>query len=61
MINKLQNLFEIALQQNVNKTVHEMKVAIGAVLYNSTVRREKITIFIVYKALTHGANTGWIK
>ena len=38
-----------------------MKVAIGAVLYNSTVRREKITIFIVYKALTHGANTGWIK
>ena len=41
MINKLQNLYGIALRQNVNKTVHEMKVAIGAVLCHSTELREK--------------------
>ena len=41
MINKLQNLYGIALRQNVNKTVHEMKVAIGAVLCHSTEFREK--------------------
>ena len=41
MINKLQNLFEIALRQNVNKTVHEMKVAIGAVLHHSTELKER--------------------
>ena len=40
LINKLQNLYWIALRQNVNKTVHEMKVAIGAVLYHSTEFKE---------------------
>ena len=35
MINKLQNLYGIVLRQNANKTVYEMKVAIGAVLYHS--------------------------
>ena len=39
-INKLQNLYGIALRQNVNKTVHEMKVAVGAVLYHSTEFKE---------------------
>ena len=40
LINTLQNLYGIALRQNVNKTVHEMKVAIGAVLYHSTEFKE---------------------
>ena len=40
LINKLQNLYGIALRQNVNKTVHEMKVVIGAVLYHSTEFKE---------------------
>ena len=40
MINKLQNLYGIALRQNVNKTVREMKAAIGAVLYHSTEFKE---------------------
>ena len=40
LINKLQNLYGIALRQNVNKTGHEMKVAIGTVLYHSTEFKE---------------------
>ena len=40
MINKLQNLYGIALRQNVNNTVRGMKVAIGAVLYHSTEFKE---------------------
>ena len=40
LINKLQNLYGIALHQNVNKTVHGMKEAIGAVLYHSTEFKE---------------------
>ena len=62
MINKLQNLYGIVLRQNVKKTVHKMKVAIGAVLYTvQNSRKQKIVIFIVYKALTHSVNTGRIK
>ena len=62
MINKLQNLYGIVLRQNVKKTVHKMKVAIGAVLYTvQNSRKQKIIIFIVYKALTHSVNTGRIK
>ena len=36
LMNKLQNLYGIALRQNVDKTVHQLKVAVGAVLYHST-------------------------
>ena len=62
MINKLQNLYGIVLRQNVKKTVHKMKVAIGAVLYTvQNSRKQKIVIFIVNKALTHSVNTGRIK
>ena len=43
MINKLQNIYGIALRQNVNKTVHEMKVPIGAVLYHSAKFKETET------------------
>ena len=35
MVNKLQNLYGIALRHNVNKTVNEIKVVIGTVLYHS--------------------------
>ena len=35
-MNKLQNLYGIALRQNVDKTVHQLKVAVGAVLYHCT-------------------------
>ena len=35
VINKLQNLYGIALRHNVNKTVNEIKVVIGTVLYHS--------------------------
>ena len=35
LMNKLQNLYGIALRQNVNKTVDQLKVAVGAVLYHS--------------------------
>ena len=36
LMNKLQNLYGIALRQNVDKTAHQLKVAVGAVLYHST-------------------------
>ena len=36
LMNKLQNLYGIALRQNVDKTVHQLKVAVGAVLYHCT-------------------------
>ena len=36
LMNKLQNLYGIAVRENVNKTVHQLKVAFGAVLYHST-------------------------
>ena len=36
LMNKLQNLYGIALRQNVNKTIHQLKVAVGAVLYHNT-------------------------
>ena len=35
-MNKLQSLYGIALRQNVGKTVHQLKVAVGAVLYHCT-------------------------
>ena len=35
-MNKLQNLYGIVLRQNVDKTVHQLKVAVGAVLYHCT-------------------------
>ena len=36
LMNKLQNIYGIALRQNVGKTVHQLKVAVGAVLYHCT-------------------------
>ena len=36
LMNKLQNLYGVALRQNVDKTVHQLKVAVGAVLYDCT-------------------------
>ena len=36
LMNNLQNLDGIALRQNVDKTVHQLKVAVGAVLYHCT-------------------------
>ena len=36
LMNKLQNLYGIALRQNVDKTVHQLKVAVRAVLHHST-------------------------
>ena len=35
-MNKLQNLYGTGLRQNVDKTVHQLKVAVGAVLYHCT-------------------------
>ena len=35
-MNKLRNRYGNALRQNVNETVHQLKVAVGAVLYHST-------------------------
>ena len=36
LMNKLQNLYGIALRQNVDKTVHQLKFAVSAVLYHNT-------------------------
>ena len=56
MINKLQNLYGIALRQNVNKTVREMKVAIGAVLHHSTEFKETENCHLY---CPQGSNTWW--
>ena len=36
LMNKLQSLYGIALRKSVNKTVHQLKAAVCAVLYHST-------------------------
>ena len=55
-------LYGIALRQNVNKTVHEMKVAIGAALHHSTKFKETEN-YHLYCLQGPGtwSKTGWIK